>query len=192
MKLVCLGDSLTYAYGVKRNECWTSILKKELKVEVINKGISGDTSAGMLARVHSDVILNNPTHVIIMGGTNDFIWNLDVEQPMANLAAIAFQLMGKNIIPVFGLSIPICTEMAQENWGFTAASFRHINEKLKKLNNLLKIFSKSYNIRLLDFHSFFTGKDGEGKQKYYIDGLHLNAYGNKKIADIISSYKNVI
>ena len=185
MKLACLGDSLTYAYGVKRNECWTSILKKKLQVEVINKGISGDTSAGMLARVYSDIILNSPSHVIIMGGTNDFIWNLDVEQPMANLAAIAFQLMSKNIIPVFGLSIPICTEMAQESWKFTGVNFCNINEKLRRLNNLLKSFCKNYNIRFLDFYSFFIRSDGEGKEKYYIDGLHLNAYGNKKIADII-------
>ncbi|MEY8001071.1 GDSL-type esterase/lipase family protein [Clostridium sp. Mt-5] len=184
MKLVCLGDSVTYGYGVKRSETWTTTLKKKLGVEVINKGIAGDTSAGMLSRVYNDVILNNPTHTIIMGGVNDFVWNLNIDQAAANLATIAFQLMQNNIIPIFGLSIPICSEMAKEKWDFLM-NICDINNKLKKLNSLLKSFCKNYNIQIIDFYSFFIKDNGEGKEKYYIDGLHLNVNGNEKMVDII-------
>lgn len=38
MKLVCIGDSLTYGYGVSSKSCWTELLKKHLNMEVINKG----------------------------------------------------------------------------------------------------------------------------------------------------------
>jgi hypothetical protein len=73
MKIVCLGDSLTYGYGVEKNNRWTQLIKSELNAEIINKGINGDTTAGMLMRSYNDIIKDYPTHSIIMGGTNDFL-----------------------------------------------------------------------------------------------------------------------
>ncbi|BAH07047.1 hypothetical protein CKR_1996 [Clostridium kluyveri NBRC 12016] len=184
IKVVCLGDSLTYGYGVRRREVWTNLLEKRLKIEVLNKGISGDTSAGMLSRVYGDVILEKPSHVIIMGGTNDFIWNLPVGQVMANVTSIVFQSMGNNIKPLVGLSVPICVEAALDRWGFVG-DFKNINRDLKELNNSLKSFCKNYNIKTIDFYSEFVKKDDGGKEEYYIDGLHLNSEGNKKMAHMI-------
>ena len=177
MKVVCLGDSLTYGYGVRRGEVWTALLKKKFKIEVLNKGISGDTSAGMLSRLYSDVILEKPSYAIIMGGTNDFIWNLSVGQVMANIISMVFQIMHNNIKPLIGLSVPICVKTAVDRWGFVG-DFENINMDLKGLNNSLKNFCKNYNIKIIDFYS-------ELKEEYYIDGLHLNSEGNKKMADMI-------
>jgi len=52
MKLVCLGDSLTYGYKIKPSEAWPSLIisQKCDNVEVLNKGILGDTTGGMLAQ----------------------------------------------------------------------------------------------------------------------------------------------
>lgn len=183
-----MGDSLTYGYGIKRDEIWTSLLKTKLNMEVINKGISGDTTAGMLSRIYYDVILNKPTYTLIMGGTNDFIWNLRIEEVEANLAAMAFQIMQNNIIPIFGLSIPICKDAAKKNWGFIG-QFDNINECLIKLNGWIKIFSKNYNIKVIDFYSIFCKGGGKVYDEYYIDGLHLNKYGHKKMIEIINIYK---
>ncbi|WP_446896978.1 GDSL-type esterase/lipase family protein [Clostridium sp. LBM24168] len=184
MKIVCLGDSVTYGYRLKRSEVWTSLLEKKLKVEVVNKGISGDTSAGMLSRVYRDVILENPTYSIIMGGTNDFVWKLPVQQVMANITSIIFQIMYNNIIPIIGLPIPICTETAKKNWG-NITDFDNMNFDIKELSYYLKKFSLNYNIRILDFFSLFLKKNGGGDKKYYMDGVHLNPEGNRKMTDII-------
>ena len=73
MKIVCLGDSLTYGFGVSRSNSWTNIVNKETRLEIVNKGINGDTTSGMLARFNEDVVKNSPDIVFIMGGTNDFI-----------------------------------------------------------------------------------------------------------------------
>lgn len=49
-----------------------------LRVSVQNRGIGGDTSAGMLSRLYFDVVQQRPDIVIFMGGTNDLWWDLDL------------------------------------------------------------------------------------------------------------------
>jgi lysophospholipase L1-like esterase len=184
MKLVCIGDSLTYGYRIKREQSWTNVLKDKIGIEVINKGISGDTSNGMLSRLYNDVILNRPDEAVIMGGINDLLWGLDIKQITSNLASMAFQLMQNCVKPVFGLSIPVCTGWARKKWGFMS-DFININENLKKLNDGIIKFSRGYNIGIIDFYSNFIDVNGEGQRRYYIDGVHLNAAGNLKMTDII-------
>ena len=47
MRMICIGDSLTYGFGVPVESSWVEILNRESRAQVINKGISGDTSGGM-------------------------------------------------------------------------------------------------------------------------------------------------
>lgn len=46
--IVCIGDSLTEGLGVNKENAWPALLRSELNVEVINRGISGDTTSGMI------------------------------------------------------------------------------------------------------------------------------------------------
>lgn len=64
-KIVCIGDSLTEGYGLDKNMAWPALLQNRLNITVVNSGISGDTTSGMLARFYPDVIQHRPTHVII-------------------------------------------------------------------------------------------------------------------------------
>ena len=43
MKIVCLGDSLTYGYGVPRKDGWVSLAAQATGHTLVNKGVSGDT-----------------------------------------------------------------------------------------------------------------------------------------------------
>jgi acyl-CoA thioesterase I len=58
MKIVCIGDSLTEGLGVDKQKSWPIILGELGKMVVINKGISGDTTSGMVSRFYQDVIGN--------------------------------------------------------------------------------------------------------------------------------------
>ena len=89
MKLVCLGDSLTEGYEIDNNKSWTELLQKELNVEVINAGISGDTTSGMLARCEKLLLEHQPSHLIIFGGTNDLWFGLKDEFILSNIHANA-------------------------------------------------------------------------------------------------------
>ncbi|MHA1719447.1 MAG: GDSL-type esterase/lipase family protein, partial [Promethearchaeota archaeon] len=84
-KLVCLGDSLTEGYDIDLNQRWSDLLKENFNFEIINSGISGDTTSGMLARFHQMVVIHKPSHVIIMGGTNDLSMNLGDEAILCNI-----------------------------------------------------------------------------------------------------------
>ena len=118
MKLVCLGDSLTHGYKVKQLETWPSLVRQALNIEVVNKGINGDTTGGMLARLYADVIAVQPSHVVIMGGGNDFIWGVPITVVEANLAAMVQQAVHHSIIPMLGVPIPIAVSKAKKYWPF--------------------------------------------------------------------------
>lgn len=186
-KIVCIGDSLTYGYGVKRNERWTSILEKKINREVLNKGICGDTTTGVLSRIYNDVVLNEAAETIIMAGTNDFIWGVPIEQVRANIATILFHMMHYNIKPIIGISTPIHSYLAEKKWKTVSnCGADCINNNLKKLGIWVKEFSIDYNIKVLDFNSMFYKENGGVDLTYYIDGLHLNKLGNEKIAKKVS------
>lgn len=76
ISIACMGDSLTEGYLISEKSCWPSLLDKETGLKIINCGICGDTTGGMLARFYEMVIVPKPNYVIIMGGTNDIWYNL--------------------------------------------------------------------------------------------------------------------
>ncbi|WP_052947727.1 GDSL-type esterase/lipase family protein [Aneurinibacillus tyrosinisolvens] len=107
MKIVCIGDSLTEGIGVRKEEAWPFLLQKKLTVVIVNRGISGDTTTGMLGRFYYDVILCKPTHVVIMGGVNDLWWNLPIHLILSNIYSMFKQAIYHGIIPVIGIPTPI-------------------------------------------------------------------------------------
>ena len=54
MKLICIGDSLTFGYGVRPSQRWTRLCAQETGWEIVNEGISGDTTGGMLVRLRAE------------------------------------------------------------------------------------------------------------------------------------------
>ena len=56
MKIICIGDSLTFGYGVWRNDCWVTLISRSTGLRTLNRGVNGDTSAYMLQRARSRAI----------------------------------------------------------------------------------------------------------------------------------------
>ena len=92
LRLVVLGDSLVAGFGLKPSDAFPAQLERTLKakghaVEVINAGVSGDTTAGGLARVAWAV--SEHTDAVIVGlGANDMLRGLDPARAKANLDKI--------------------------------------------------------------------------------------------------------
>ena len=79
MKLICIGDSLTFGYGVRTFQRWTRLCAQETGWEIVNEGISGDTTGGMLVRLRAlladrDICVQRPL-VLLMGGANDIFFS---------------------------------------------------------------------------------------------------------------------
>ena len=81
MKLIRIGDSLTFGYGVHLSQRWTQLCAQETGWELVNEGINGDTTGGMLARMQGGVLAElregglgaDRPYVLLMGGSNDVL-----------------------------------------------------------------------------------------------------------------------
>jgi len=100
-RIAVLGDSLAAGYGLPAEAAFPARLEEALQAngfdcEVINAGVSGDTSAGGLARLDW-TLAEQPSHVIIELGGNDGLRALPPEELEANLDAILTRLAAEDI-----------------------------------------------------------------------------------------------
>jgi acyl-CoA thioesterase-1 len=91
--LLVVGDSLSAAYGIERNAGWVALLEQRLARErpgyrVVNSSISGDTSAGGLARLPRLLAEHRPQLVVIELGGNDGLRGLAPDQTKNNIRAM--------------------------------------------------------------------------------------------------------
>src|SRR5262249_59035860 len=99
--IVALGDSLTAGLGVAPDEAWPTLLEARLQQEgfqyrVVNAGVSGDTSAGGLARLDW-VLRNNPEIVIVALGANDGLRRQPTSTLRSNLLSIVGRLKQRKV-----------------------------------------------------------------------------------------------
>jgi acyl-CoA thioesterase-1 len=185
MLIVCHGDSLTEAADVDPGEGWPALMAARLKAQVINSGIGGDTSGGLLARFYPDVIRHRPAAVIILGGANDLWWDLDIGPIQANLFAMACQARFHGITPVLALPLPLHGERARtQDMLQPASGWEVCCRKLSALVDALRSASHACSLACLDFHSLFLdSQDGIRDELYLGNGLHPNGAGHRLMAD---------
>ncbi len=102
IKVVCLGDSITYGWPWGPDVSWTAMLAEQLDGEVINRGIPGNTTTQMLDRFEKAVLKLHPSHVIIMGGLNDVALQDSFDRITWNLRCMAEIARENDIKVVFG------------------------------------------------------------------------------------------
>jgi len=111
--ILFLGDSLTAGFGVEEGQAFPSLIKEKIEAEhlpfeIINAGVSGDTSAGGLRRI--GWLLQRPIDVVVIElGANDGLRGLPVTAMKANLQLIINQLKEKNPrvkIVIAGMQMP--------------------------------------------------------------------------------------
>ena len=92
-KIVAFGDSLTAGYGLSPKESYPALLQKLVdadgfKYEVVNAGVSGDTSAGGVRRIDWSLDSGEVRFVVLELGANDFLRGQPVSETKKNLAEI--------------------------------------------------------------------------------------------------------
>lgn len=183
MKIVCLGDSLTAGYGVSKSASWVSLLKANLNHHIINKGVNGDTSFGLLTRSFKDVIALNPDICIILIGTNDLLMGRSLENTFDNIKVLVHEIKENKIIPIIAFPPRIIPYLAKENWCDTI-DYLKVNSELLKLKGLLLKFCEDSSYKNLDFYEAFSSLDEDISYNYYIDGIHLNDKGHEIMYNI--------
>ncbi len=102
--IVCMGDSLTAGYRVAEDEAFPALLAEQLRADgyrydVVNAGVSGETSSGALARLDWMLTLA-PDIVILETGANDGLRAVDPALTRRNIEAIVSRLKAEGIVPV--------------------------------------------------------------------------------------------
>lgn len=171
-KIVFLGDSLTAGFGLSAEEAYPTLVEKLLiergrAVEVVNAGISGDTSAGGLARLDWQ-LAQKPAIVFVCLGGNDGLRGLPLEATEANLRAIVVraQSAGARVV-LAGMQLP-------PNYGpeYTAG-FRAIFPRL----------ARELGVTLVPFLLEGVAADPALNQA---DGIHPNAKGQEIVAETVA------
>jgi acyl-CoA thioesterase-1 len=114
--ILVMGDSISAAYGIQREEGWVTLLEERLSRNgqpwrVVNASISGETTAGGLARLPKALDTHKPQLVIIELGGNDGLRGYPIKRIQHNLAAMVelaqsdtsrVLLVGMQIPPNYG------------------------------------------------------------------------------------------
>lgn len=180
MKLVCLGDSLTYGYGVPRRDCWVSRAAEATGHTLVNRGVNGDTTGGMLARFGRDVLSQRPDRVLLMGGANDIIFGGGDAPARLNLAAIAHQAAANRIRPMIGLPPPVYAGGIPEPW-LALTDYRALVPVFAAYREWLVRFAGTFGFRTVDFA--VPGLLPPEGHIHYLDGLHPDKEGHRLMAE---------
>lgn len=161
--LVFLGDSITQGWGPQMKGSFPG-------VKVANRGISGDTTRGMLIRLQEDVLSLNPSGVVMLMGTNDLEEMAEPDVIAANFKLIIDALKKHNA----KMPIIVCEVMP------SSATKKRPADKIKAVNDGFKAAVKGDpQITVVDTWTLFADENGDAKKAEFPDLLHPNAAGYK-------------
>jgi acyl-CoA thioesterase-1 len=172
--ILFFGDSLTAGYGLSPEEAFPALIEKELNkksavVKVTNAGLSGETSAGGLARI--DWVLRQPIDVFVLElGANDGLRGLPLDQTLKNLQGIIDKVKAKypqTKLVLAGMMVP--PNMGKQY----SLEFKNIYPALAKKNNATLI-------------PFLLDGVGGIEKLNQADGIHPNVEGHRIIARNLS------
>ncbi len=172
-KILALGDSLTAGYGLDISQAYPSQLEKRLlersySYEVINAGVSGDTTAGGIRRL--PWLFKQDISILILAlGANDGLRGFSPSVTKENLVKIID--LARSINPK--IQILLAGMYAPPNMGETFG---------KAYQNVFSTTAKEKNVSFLPF--LLAGVAGEPALNQ-ADGIHPNEEGYKKVTEVI-------
>jgi acyl-CoA thioesterase-1 len=188
MKIVALGDSLTVGEtGFSDSEESASYpeyleilaeqhlrsLQSDVKVNVLNRGINGDLTSGMLERFSRDVVDEKADYVVILGGANDLGWGFDPAMIAHNLTTMYDTSLNKGIVSV-ACSVP------------SILGFDELIPPRLQLNRMIRAEAEKRSIPFVDFFTATADpQTNRLSEDYSADGLHLNTRGYQQMGKCV-------
>lgn len=187
MTVFCVGDSITYGATLSElSQRWTDLTAARTGYTLVNCGIGGDTTAGMMLRCHTQVFPQKPDAVLIMGGSNDISFTWEYKQACANVVSIVRNAQAQGIRCIVGIPVPMAAEdLAFRPWD-PQRDQTHIAMQCRRYAQWLSVYCRERKIPCVDFHAPFLNEDGSVRRELLSDGLHPNAMGHQVMADTLS------
>ena len=191
--LVCFGDSLTAGYHVQAETGmplpdvpYGGFLQEWLGVRgrVSVKGICGETTSDMESRFSRDVIDVDPSHTVILGGTNDLGWNIAPSTIMTHLERFYTIALAAGIRPV-GVTVPSIRAEGHGDGPLPAWLQEHLHYRLE-LNRLITERCERLRMPCVDlFQGTSEPPSSLLAARFSSDGLHLNDAGYLTFARLV-------
>ncbi len=173
--VVFLGDSITAGFLVKESNP---------KIQVFNRGINGDTTAGILERLDRTVLNLKPAKVFIMVGVNDiYRYSLDTDDILVNYENIIKKLRedSPNTRIYIQSVLPVGQSIEEDSPGISAVITK-LNRGLKEISSIDDM------IQYIEIGSLFKDKQGFLKENYSVDEIHINEQAYKIWNDLLKPY----
>ena len=170
-KIVAFGDSLTAGFGLPEFASYPALLQKKLEAdgfsyEVVNAGVSGDTTAGGVRRI--DWALEGDVKIVILElGANDILRGQPVDEMKKNLAAIIDRAKAR------GARVLLAGMEAPTNSGI---------EYRQGVHDVFQSLSQEYSVPLIPFFLDGVAAIDSLNQR---DGIHPNEEGTKIVAETV-------
>jgi len=173
--ILIIGDSLSAGLGVAYNQSWPSLLQDRLNkngytIQVVNAGISGDTTAGGNERLPKLLIQYAPEIVVIELGGNDGLRGTSIDSIESNLRSMIKAALDRDAqIILIGMQLP-------PNYGNTYAT---------SFQNLFPTLANEYSIVLVERLIQRMMNEVWQQSLMQMDGIHPNAKGHIQIENLI-------
>ena len=173
--ILIIGDSLSAGLGVTYNQAWPSLLQNRLKkegylIQVLNAGISGDTTSGGVQRLPKLLDKYTPEIVVIELGGNDGLRGTSIKSIENNLRSMIEAALGRGAkILLIGMQLP-------PNYG---------NAYTTSFQNLFPELASEYGIGLVEKLIERMMNETWQQNLIQMDGIHPTAEGHIQIENII-------
>lgn len=186
MKIICMGDSITYGMGLPDlSKRWSDLAAARTGHTIINRGISGDTTTGMLARCQTQVFDQSPDLMVLLGGINDLDLTGQYRPVCANIVAIYRQAEHYGIPMILGLPLPIAPEdICPPAWD-PDRDLVQTAQLCGQYTQWLRHYAADHAIPLADFRTPFLRPDGTAERTLFQDGVHPTEAGHRLMADVL-------
>lgn len=187
MKIACMGDSITLGVGLPEHRGrWSDLVAEATGHELVNFGIGGDTTGGMLARCQYEVFHKDFDAMILLGGTNDICYSWEYRTAWANTIAIYRQAKAYGIPLIMGIPVPaIAQDLAVRDY-YPGRDNGKISALVDEFGRMLTIYCREKDVPFADFRSAFLDGSGKGRRELFFDGLHPTAEGHRLMAGVLA------
>jgi lysophospholipase L1-like esterase len=175
--VVFLGDSITRGWQVFHPEFFTAN-------GFVDRGISGQTTPQMLARMFEDVIGLKPAAVLIFAGTNDIARNTGIET--AAMVEENFQAMTE-LAQAHGIKAILCAITPVADYGPRRMTDGRPPADIQKLNAWLKQYASQAHAIYADYYAAVVDDKGLLREGLSRDGLHPNDKGYELLAPVAAA-----
>jgi lysophospholipase L1-like esterase len=156
----------------------------------LNQGISGEISKGLLKRLNI-FDRTQPEVIFVMIGINDLIRGTNDEVILDNQRQIINYL--KNVHPKAQIVIQSILPHGSDKatWKGRDKLLAVANTRIRRLNEELQSISNKKGVKFLDLYPLFTNTEGNLRQEFTTDGLHLNREGYIVWRSALQIYSNI-